>query len=91
MTLVMYSAPTIASAAVPEIRLFNVQRKVSGEPLDDCVGIWEVCSPSTVSQFSAAAYFFGKKLHDELNIPVGLIETAWGGTPAEAWMSSESS
>jgi sialate O-acetylesterase len=86
---VMYSARTIASAEVPEIRLFNVQRKVSGEPLDDCVGIWEVCSPATVSQFSAAAYFFGKKLHDELNIPVGLIETAWGGTPAEAWMSSE--
>ncbi|MCX6260653.1 MAG: glycosyl hydrolase family 2 [Bacteroidia bacterium] len=86
---VMYSARTIASASVPEIRLFNVQRKVSGEPLDDCVGMWEVCSPSTVSQFSAAAYFFGKKLHDDLNIPVGLIETAWGGTPAEAWMSSE--
>jgi sialate O-acetylesterase len=86
---VMYSAQTIASASVPEIHLFNVQRKVSGEPLDDCIGIWEVCSPATVSQFSAAAYFFGNKLHDDLKIPVGLIETAWGGTPAEAWMSSE--
>ena len=86
---IMYSAPTIASASVPEVRLFIVQRKVSGEPLDECVGRWEVCNPSTVSQFSATAYFFGKKLHDELKIPVGLIESAWGGTPAEAWISSE--
>jgi sialate O-acetylesterase len=86
---IMYSAKEIASASIPEIRLFNVQRKVSGEPLDDCTGRWEICSPSTVSQFSATAYFFGKKLHNELKIPVGLIESAWGGTPAEAWMSSE--
>jgi len=86
---IMYSAQTIASASVPEIRLFIVQKKVSGEPLEECTGRWEVCSPVSVSQFSAAGYFFGKKLHDELNIPVGLIESAWGGTPAEAWMSSE--
>jgi sialate O-acetylesterase len=85
---IMYSASTIASAKVPDIRLFNVQRKVSGEPLDECAGKWELCDPSTVSPFSATAYFFGKKLHDELGIPIGLIESAWGGTPAEAWMSS---
>jgi sialate O-acetylesterase len=86
---IMYSAKEIASASIPEIRLFNVQKKVSGEPLDDCTGRWEICTPSTVSQFSATAYFFGKKLHNELKIPIGLIESAWGGTPAEAWMSSE--
>ena len=86
---IMHSATTIASASVPEIRLYNVQRKVSGEPLEDCTGQWDICSPSTVSQFSATAYFFGKKLHDELNVPIGLILSAWGGTPAEAWMSSE--
>lgn len=86
---IMYSAQTIASASVPEIRLFIVQRKVSGEPVEECTGRWEVCSPATVSQFSAAGYFFGKRLHEELNIPVGLIESAWGGTPAEAWISSE--
>ncbi len=85
---VMYSAVTIASAKSPEIRLFNVQRKVAGEPLDECAGKWEICDPSTVSQFSATAYFFGKRLHDELGIPIGLIQSAWGGTPAEAWMSS---
>jgi len=86
---IMYSARTIASASVPEIRLFIVQRKVAGEPIEDCTGSWEVCTPATVGQFSAAGYFFGKKIHDELNIPVGLIESAWGGTPAEAWMSAE--
>ncbi len=85
---VMHSAVTIASAKSPEIRLFNVQRKVAGEPLDECAGIWEICDPSTVSQFSATAYFFGKRLHDDLGIPIGLIQSAWGGTPAEAWMSS---
>jgi len=85
---VMHSAVTIASAKSPEIRLFNVQRKVAGEPLDECEGIWEICDPSTVSQFSATAYFFGKRLHDDLGIPIGLIQSAWGGTPAEAWMSS---
>jgi len=86
---IMYSAATIASASVSEIRLFNVQRKVSAEPLTGCSGNWEVCSPSTVGQFSATAYFFGLKLYDELKIPIGLIESAWGGTPAEAWMSAD--
>jgi sialate O-acetylesterase len=85
---IMHSAKTIADADVPEIRLFNVQRRVSGEPLEDCTGRWAVCSPSAVEQFSAAAYFFGKKIFDEIKIPVGLIESAWGGTPAEAWMSA---
>lgn len=86
---IMYTAATIASASVSEIRLFNVQRKVSAEPLTGCSGNWEVCSPSTVGQFSATAYFFGLKLYDELKIPIGLIESAWGGTPAEAWMSAD--
>lgn len=86
---IMHSAEAIASADLPSIRLFIVQRMASGESLEDCSGRWEVCSPSSVGQFSATAYFFGKKLHDELNIPVGLIESAWGGTPAEAWISGE--
>lgn len=86
---VMHSATTIASASVPDIRLFNVTKKVSGQPLDECTGKWEVCSPASVSGFSATAYFFGKKVYDELKIPVGLIESAWGGTPAESWMSAD--
>jgi sialate O-acetylesterase len=85
---IMYSAKTIESAAIPEIRLYNVQREISGEPLGDCTGRWEVCDPSTVEQFSATAFFFGKKLYDELHVPVGLIESAWGGTPVESWISA---
>ena len=85
---VMHSEATIQSAVLPEIRLFNVQRKFSGGPLEDCTGMWEKCDPSTVRQFSATAFFFGKKLYDELHVPVGLIESAWGGTPAESWISS---
>ncbi|MFH0842293.1 MAG: sialate O-acetylesterase [Bacteroidota bacterium] len=84
------SAGEIESAGIPAIRLFNVQRKISGEPLDECTGKWEICSPSTVSQFSATAYLFGRKLYDELHIPIGLIESAWGGTPAESWISAPS-
>jgi len=85
---VMHSEAAIQSAVLPEIRLFNVQRKFSGEPLEDCTGRWEMCDPSTVRQFSATAFFFGKKLYDELRVPVGLVESAWGGTPAESWISS---
>jgi sialate O-acetylesterase len=85
---VMHSEVAIQSAVLPEIRLFNVQRKFSGEPLEDCTGRWEMCDPSTVRQFSATAFFFGKKLYDELHVPVGLVESAWGGTPAESWISS---
>jgi sialate O-acetylesterase len=87
---VMHSAATIASSSIPEIRLFTVQKKISGEPVDECTGSWEVSSPATVRQFSATAYFFGEKLYNELHIPIGLIESAWGGTPSESWTSSES-
>ncbi|MCX6333043.1 MAG: glycosyl hydrolase family 2 [Bacteroidia bacterium] len=86
---IMHAAKTIAEASIPDIRLFNVQRKVSGVPLDECTGKWEVCSPETVRQFSATAFFFGKKLNSDLQIPVGLIESAWGGTPSESWTSPE--
>jgi sialate O-acetylesterase len=86
---IMHSVKAIAEASIPEIRLFNIQRKVSGVPLDECSGKWEVCSPETVRSFSATAFFFGRKLNSELNIPVGLIESAWGGTPSEAWTSPE--
>jgi sialate O-acetylesterase len=86
---IMGSAKTIASAILPNIRLFNVTKKTSGEPLDDCTGKWEICNPETVRPFSATGFFFGKKLYEKLNVPVGLIETAWGGTPSESWTSAD--
>jgi sialate O-acetylesterase len=87
---VMHSSETISSAAIPEIRLFNVGRQISGEPSDECTGSWEVSSSATVQQFSATACFFGRKLFNELHVPIGLIESAWGGTPSESWTSAGS-
>jgi len=75
----------IAGADYPKVRLFTVKRKVADEPQTDCVGNWTMCSPETVPGFSAVGYFFGRELHKELNVPIGLIHTSWGGTPAEAW------
>ncbi|MBN1125059.1 MAG: hypothetical protein JXA82_08625 [Sedimentisphaerales bacterium] len=75
----------IAAAKYPNIRLFYVTRKVAQTPQNDCEGAWKECNPETIPGFSAAAYFFGRELHKELNIPIGLIHTSWGGTPAEAW------
>jgi len=77
----------VAAANYPNIRLFTVQKKVAEKPQSDCSGSWTACSPETVRGFSAVGYFFGRQLHTELNVPVGLINTSWGGTPAEAWTS----
>lgn len=77
----------IASAHFPRIRLFKAPNKTSEVPLDDVQSQWAPCSPETVKGFSAVAYFFGRHLHQKLNVPVGIIQAAWGGTPAEAWTS----
>ena len=79
----------IEAANYPNIRLFTVERNVAEEPQTDCVGSWQLCSPQTVAGFSAVAYFFGRDLHKELDVPIGLIHTSWGGTPAEAWTRRE--
>ena len=79
----------IAAADYPNIRLFTVTRKVAQEPQSDCEGSWASCRPETVPGFSAVAYFFGRTLHKELDVPIGLIHTSWGGTPAEAWTRRE--
>ena len=86
---IMHSSSAISGALIPDIRLFNVQKRIAGEPLDECTGKWETCTPETAKQFSATGYFFGNKLYSELHIPVGLIESAWGGTPSESWTSSD--
>jgi len=77
----------VAAADHPRLRLFQMTNTVSPEPLDDCEGSWEVCRPSTVGNFSAAAYYFGRELQSELTVPVGLINASWGGTTAETWMT----
>ncbi len=79
----------VAAADYPNIRLFTVQKKIADTPQDDCTGQWSPCSPQTVPGFSAVGYFFGRHLHRELNVPIGLINTSWGGTVAEAWTSAD--
>ena len=82
-------AATVAQANHPEIRLFTVQKATSGSPLEDVKGHWVVTSPENAGQFSAVGYFFGVELNQKLKVPVGLIHTSWGGTPAEAWTSHD--
>jgi len=79
----------IAAANYPKIRLFTVGRNVAEQPQSDCEGSWTLCSPETIRSFSAVAYYFGRELHKKLDVPVGLIHTSWGGTPAEAWTRRE--
>ena len=79
------SKDEILSANFPRIRLFTVPKKVAVEPESTVDAEWEVCSPETVPQFSAVGYFFGRELHRELGVPIGLIDSSWGGTIAEAW------
>ncbi len=79
----------IAGAVFPEIRLFTVKHTVSRREKADCSGQWAVCSPATVPGFSAVGYFFGREVYRALKVPIGLIHTSWGGTPAEAWTRRE--
>jgi sialate O-acetylesterase len=78
-----------AAAQWPKIRLFTVEQAVSDEPLADCKGRWQACAPESVRDFSAAAYYFGRDLHRQLGVPVGLIHSSWRGTDIESWTSRE--
>ncbi|GAG51586.1 unnamed protein product, partial [marine sediment metagenome] len=77
----------IARANFPDIRLFTVKRTPATKPKDDVEGSWVACSPETVPGFSAVGYFFGRALDEHLKVPIGLVNTSWGGTPSEAWTS----
>ena len=79
------SQDVIGKANNDKIRLLTVERKFSSEKLNDFNGKWELSSPKTVRYFSAAAYSFASYINETLNVPVGIIVTSWGGTPAEAW------
>lgn len=79
----------VASARHPEIRFFQVGKRSATTPQLDLEGHWEVCSPESMKRFSAVGYFFARSLHEELKIPVGIINSSWGGTPAETWINPE--
>jgi sialate O-acetylesterase len=71
------------------IRFFHVPRTTAFYPQENCQGAWKVCDSNELKTFSAVGYFFGKKLNKELNVPIGLVEVAWGGTPAETWTPAD--
>lgn len=73
------------NCATNSIHFFQVPKATADAPQDDMKGQWVVCDSNTLKTFSAVGYFFGKKLLQQLKVPVGLINTSWGGTPAEVW------
>jgi len=75
----------VKNATNNQIRFFYVPKATALYPQDDVKAHWEVCTPERMKNFSTAAYFFGQKINQQLNVPVGLISACWGGTPAEVW------
>ena len=80
----------VAKGSYSDVRLFTVKRDTSAVQLNDCKGNWLVPDTNTVNDFSATAWFYGAYLNKQLGVPVGLISSAWGGTPAEVWTPVES-
>jgi sialate O-acetylesterase len=85
-----FSAQTeCAGASHPMVRLFTVTKLKADAPTNNVVGSWTECMPATVSNFSAVAYYFARDLQKALEVPVGVIHSSWGGSPAEVWMSEK--
>jgi sialate O-acetylesterase len=83
------SNEAIATSSDQDIRLFTVKKASTLQPMDDFTGNWKECGTESVSEFSATAYFFGLMLNKALKVPIGLINTSWGGTRIEPWISEE--
>lgn len=83
------AAQEVREASYPRIRFFTAPNVISAHELADAKGSWSECSPASAGDFSATGYFFGRALHKELGVPIGLISADWGGTPAESWMSAD--
>jgi sialate O-acetylesterase len=75
------------AADQPKLRLLRIRKTTSDFPLNDYQDTWTTCTPDTAANFSAVAYFFGRAIAEKENVTVGLIDSTWGGTPAEAWTS----
>ena len=81
------SEKEIAAATHPQIRLLRVEDKASNYPVNDITTSWTECTPVTAKDFSAVAYFFGREIQEKEHVPIGLIDSSWGGTPVEPWIS----
>ena len=85
--LILNSENEILNANYPNIRMFNVEKIMKLRPSNKLSGSWIKTTPEEVKNFSATAYFFAQEVHKNLDIPIGIIHSSWGGTPAEAWTS----
>jgi sialate O-acetylesterase len=79
------AAAEIAAANHPQIREFNATNTVADQPADAVAGTWQICAPETAGRLSAVAYYFARDLHRKLGVPVGILNSTWGGTPVESW------
>ncbi len=79
----------VAESNIPQIRLFKVPHTIADNPLDDTQAQWKLSSPETSADFSAVGFYYGRSLHQIQNVPIGLIQSTWGGTPAESWVRKE--
>jgi sialate O-acetylesterase len=77
----------IAQADLPQVRLLRVEHQASDSPLSGFSGIWQPCTPATARDFSAVAYFFAREISRREKIPIGVIDSSWGGTPIDSWIS----
>jgi sialate O-acetylesterase len=81
------AAIEIATAANPKLRLLLLEHKTSDYPLNDITASWKQCTPETAATFSAVAYLFAREIAAKENVPIGIIDSTWGGTPADSWVS----
>ena len=85
----MNEAEEVAAADHPLIRMFTADWTMRAEPQSDVVGTWKVCTPESVREFSAVAYFFARDIQKELGVPVGVLTCTYGASTAQAWISRE--
>jgi sialate O-acetylesterase len=81
------SGKALEAAGDPLLRFFTVQNATAAEPQDDLRGRWDLSTPIAARSFSAVAYYFAKGLREKLDVPVAILHSSWGGTPAQAWLS----
>lgn len=86
---VMNKDAELAASDDPQIRMFTVAKKTAEEPQLLCKGQWYVSGPNTTGRFSATAYFFAREIHKQLNVPVGIIHSSWGGTRIQTWIGMD--
>ena len=91
LTATQKAKEAIAAANHPNIRLFHVPKVQTPEPAKDVNATWQDCIPKTIGNFSAVLYYFGARLQKDVDVPFGLINSSWGGSPIEAWISTEKS